>query len=74
MKYRGKKMDVDDYFPKIESVRDSYGTNISNPDYAQIIINNNPFKVGDYVELTVFSTDPQGDKLQFSIERIGMKN
>lgn len=74
MKYRGKKMDVNDYFPKIESVRDSYGTNVSNPCYAQMIINNNPFKVGDSVEITAFSTDPQGDKLQFSIERIGTKN
>lgn len=73
MKYRGKKEDADDYFPAIEAVADSLGNNASNTSYAQPIPSQTTVRVGDEVEIEVFSTDPLGDELEYSISRIGEK-
>lgn len=73
MKYRGKKEDADDYFPVIEAVADSLGNNASNTSYAQHIVSKVSVRVGDEVEIKVFSTDPLGGELEYSISRIGAK-
>ncbi len=73
MKYRGKKEDIDDYFPVIESVRDSLGNSAINPGYAQAILSPITLRVGDEVEISVTSIDPYGDELEYSIARIGHK-
>lgn len=71
MKYRGKKENPDDYFPVIEAVSDSLGNQIATPSYAQMLVSDEVVRVGDEIEIQVFSTDPMGEKLEFSIERIG---
>lgn len=74
MKYRGKRENPDDFFPVIEAISESLGNNISNPVYAQMIVSKKVVKVGDIVEIMVYSTDPLGEELEFSINRIGQKN
>lgn len=71
MKYRGKKEDADDYFPIIEAVADSMGNKASNTSYAQPIQSIVSVRAGDEVEIMVFSTDPLGGELEYSICRIG---
>lgn len=73
MKYRGKREDVQDYFPVIESVVDSLGNSASNTKYAQTIVSDVVCRVGDTVEIQVFSTDPQGGELEYSIQRLPLK-
>ena len=70
---RGKREAVDDYFPVIEAVTDSIGNKASNPGYGLPIMSATPVQVGDEVEIRVFSTDPLGDELEYSIARIGQK-
>ncbi|KAB1064734.1 hypothetical protein [Salibacter halophilus] len=74
MQYRGKKEDSEDFFPRIEAANDSLGNSISNPTYSQIIVNDGTVRVGEEIELKAYSTDPLGDKIEFSIERIGEEN
>lgn len=74
MKYRGKRKNVDDYFPVIEAVTDSLGNQASNTRYAQHITAAQQVRVGDEVEIRVFSTDPLGDNLEYSIARIGQQD
>lgn len=74
MKSRGKRESPDDYFPVVEAVTDSLGNKASNTAYAQAIYAATPVRVGDQVEIQVFSTDPLGGELDFSIARIGSKD
>jgi hypothetical protein len=74
MKYRGKREEVDDYFPVVEAVTDSLGNNASNTTYAQAIVARSPVRVGDEVEIRISSTDPMGEELEYSIARIGQKD
>jgi hypothetical protein len=73
MKIRGKKDSPEGYFPVIEAVTDSLGNKASNTRYAQHIVAATPVRVGDEVEIQVFSTDPEGAPLHYSIARIGRK-
>jgi len=74
MKSRGKREVPDDYFPVIEAVADSLGNKASNTAYAQPICAATPVRVRDEVEIQVFSSDPLGGNLEFSIARIGAKD
>src|SRR6185437_12696656 len=62
------------YFPVIEAVADSLGNKASNTAYAQPICAATPVRVRDEVEIQVFSSDPLGGNLEFSIARIGAKD
>ena len=73
MKSRGKRDSEDAYFPVIEAVTDSLGNKASNTNYAQTIAAACRVYVGDELEIRVFSTDPLGGQLEFSIARIGPK-
>jgi hypothetical protein len=74
MKYRGKKVNPDDFFPVVEAVTDSLGNSISNSVYAQIIQSCKVLKIGDTVEIIAYSTDPLGGAVEYSISRISERS
>ena len=69
----GKDVVLNSPFPVIEAVTDSLGNKASNTNYAQTITAASTVRVGDELEIRVFSTDPLGGQLEFSIARIGPK-
>lgn len=69
MLYRGKRDDMDSYFPIIEAVSDSIGTVIADPRRCGWEAKN-PVGVGDLVEVRASSTDPMGEPLEYSIRKI----
>ncbi len=74
MQYRGKRENPDDFFPVIDSVSDSLGNQVSNPNYAHHIASKVIVHVGDEVEITGYSIDPCGGTIEYSIARICQKN
>lgn len=69
MLYRGKRQDMDSYFPIIEAVSDSIGTVKVDPRRCGWDAKH-PVRVGDSVEVRVSSTDPMGEPLEYSIGKI----
>lgn len=69
VRYRSKLETVEDYFPRIESVRDNYG-NIwavgqpKNTIYTKLIL-----RPGDVLEYVITATDPLGEELNYGITR-----
>jgi hypothetical protein len=69
VRYRSKKETEEDYFPRIESARDSFG-NIWTSDmpghksvYTETILRPN-----DIADFVVTASDPMGDELEYGIE------
>ena len=70
VRYRSKQEKLEDYFPRIESARDSLG-NIwtpSNPGVANVVLTEHVLRPGDQVDYMVTATDPLGEPLQYGIE------
>lgn len=66
VRYRSKKETSDDYFPRIESVRDNLG-NIWVPPNFQSVVTNHTLRVGDLLEFVVTATDPEGGELEYGL-------
>lgn len=69
VRYRSKLENIEDYFPKLESVRDNYGNIWSagepkNTLYTKIIL-----RPKDILEYVVTATDPLGEALNYGITR-----
>lgn len=66
IRYRSKKETGDDYFPRIESVRDNFGNTWVQGDkisaHTKIIL-----RPGDILDFVVTASDPQGSELKYSI-------
>ncbi len=69
MMYRGKKDDPSDYFPVIELVRDSLGNSMSAPIGNQILVSKIVCRVGDSIDISIQSIDPQGGELEYWINK-----
>lgn len=69
MRYRSKLETAEDYFPRVESVRDNLG-NIWTPKitnktiYTDIIL-----RPGDILEFVVTASDPMEEKLKYGISQ-----
>ncbi len=63
VRYRSKQETSEDYYPRIESVRDSLG-NIYVPGSA-VVRTGTKLRPRDVVEFVVTATDPQGASLQY---------
>jgi|ERR1035437_1101367 hypothetical protein len=61
--YRSKKETGEDYFPRIESVRDNLG-NLCTPD-KMVSDNNLILRPGDKLTFVVTATDPLGEELEY---------
>ena len=62
LRYRSKMKHVDDYFPRIESARDSVGHSVGGESIAKA---KPVVREGDTIEYVVTATDPMGDPLQY---------
>jgi hypothetical protein len=63
IRYRSKQETSEDYYPRIESVRDSLG-NIWTPERSSLT-NATLLRPGDTIEYVVTATDPLGDELEY---------
>jgi len=63
--YRSKKETGEDYFPRIESVRDNLG-NVCTPQQ-KTNKTNLTLRVGDKITFVVTASDPLGENLQYSL-------
>jgi len=64
VRWRSKKEGADDFFPKIEFVRDSLGNIGSNPEH---YTNPKTIHVGDVLEFIVTATDPDDGKILYGL-------
>jgi hypothetical protein len=65
VKYRSKMETTDDFFPRIESARDSLGT-IST--YGQLISHTqHKLRPGDIIDFVITASDPLGEELQYGM-------
>lgn len=66
--YRSKKETGEDYFPRIESVRDNLG-NVCTPQ-KKLSLTNLTLRVGDKITFVVTASDPLGENLQYSVSTL----
>jgi len=66
VRYRSKQETSEDYYPRIESVRDSLG-NVFSYGESGSINTEMRLRVGDVIEYIVTATDPMGESLEYSI-------
>lgn len=68
IRYRSKQETSEDYFPRIESVRDSLG-NIWTPDHPTpfALITRMTLRVGDVLDFVVTASDPLGAELEYNV-------
>lgn len=62
VRYHNKMENADDYFPRIESVRDSAGNTWPSPSQ---INNHQTLRVGDELQIVITATDPMGEILEY---------
>lgn len=72
IRYRNKMENIEDFFPKLESIRDNLG-NSWIPGKPKVINTNSILKVGDTLEFVVAATDPEGLELTYHINPGGKK-
>ena len=66
IRYRSKKETGEDYFPRIESVRDNFGNTWVQGESSGVIANT-ILRPGDILDFVVTASDPQGSKLKYCI-------
>jgi hypothetical protein len=66
IRYRSKQEMVEDYFPKIESARDSLG-NIWTPGMHNVVETGMCLREGDTIDFVVTASDPYGEVLRYSL-------
>jgi len=66
VRYRSKQESVEDFYPRIESVRDSLGNIWVAGDLATKIVKH-PLRLNDLLDLVVTARDPQDAELEFGI-------
>jgi Swt1-like HEPN len=71
VRYRSKQESTEDYYPRIESARDSLGNIWIAEDLATKIIKH-PLRVDDVLDFVVTARDPQDAELEFGIGVNGM--
>jgi len=67
VRYRSKQETSEDYYPRIESARDSLG-NLYTYGEPKIILTGMRLRVGDVIDFTITATDPLGETLQYRIK------
>ena len=67
VRYRSKKETSEDYYPRIESARDSLG-NIYVDDPLHIVQTKMHLRIGDVIDFAITATDPLGESLQYQID------
>lgn len=65
VRYRSKRETSEDYYPRIESARDSLGNVFTYGD--QPIDTGMRLRVGDVIEFVIAATDPLGEPLQYAV-------
>ena len=70
VRYRSKQEAIEDYFPRIESARDSFG-NIWTLEgsFGEPVFTNTILRPDDTVEFVITASDPLGEEIEYGIER-----
>ena len=66
VKYRSKRETADAYFPRIESIRDNYGS-LWTPTSIGIVDTGTILRPGDTLEFIITAIDPLGEPLEYSL-------
>lgn len=75
IRYRSKLETSEDYYPRIECVRDSLG-NVWIPSKfsrGEPVFTGRRLRIGDTVEFVVSATDPLGETLSYRIKKAGLR-
>ena len=70
VRYRSKMETSEDYYPRIESARDSLGsiwTYDSDKFHDQYVVTRLVLRAGDVIDFVITATDPMGEPLQYAI-------
>jgi hypothetical protein len=65
VRYRSKKETSEDYYPRIESVRDNFGNVYTYGD--DNVFTETRLRVGDVIDFVITATDPFGESLQYTL-------
>ena len=74
VKYRSKMETGEDYYPRLESIRDDLGNVWVPPgydDYGQMVVSEALLRPGDTVTWVVSATDPRGDPMSYRASLLG---
>lgn len=66
VKYRSKRETSEDYYPRIESLRDNLGNIFTYGDISEVS-SRMKLRVGDSIEFVITAIDPMGESLQYGI-------
>lgn len=66
VRYRSKMDTGDDYFPRIESARDSLG-HMATEASAGTVYTEATIRVGDQLDFVITASDPQGEELEYCL-------
>lgn len=70
VRYRSKKETSEDYYPRIESVKDNFGNAYTYGD--DHVFTGMRLRVGEVIEFVITATDPLGEPLQYAIMSMGL--
>jgi hypothetical protein len=71
VRYRSKQETADDYFPRIESARDSLGNIRTAGGGGYSVERVTILRPGDVIDFVVTATDPLGEELSYGLAKIG---
>lgn len=71
VRYRSKQETSEDYFPRIESARDNYGSIIITNEY-KALFTKIALRPNDIIEFVITASDPLDDIIEYGIGIIGM--
>lgn len=72
VRYRSKMETSEDYYPRLESVRDNLGNVWVAGGVAPLCQTGNRLRVGDTLEFSVSATDPMGETLSYQTIKSGV--
>lgn len=68
VRYRSKQETAEDYFPRIESIRDSLGNIWTPPEAMHMMSTQTVLRPGDIVDIVVTATDPLAEQLTYGTQ------
>jgi HEPN superfamily Swt1-like protein len=74
IRYRSKQETTQDYFPRIESVRDSLGSIWTPEEHTSYLPTKKVLRVGDTLDFVITANDPLGETLEYGFDNRRITN
>lgn len=71
VRYRSKQETSEDYYPRIESARDSFGNIYTIESASNLVSTETKLRPGDTIEFVVTASDPLGENIEYQIKKYG---